>query len=60
MGVDVDEAGRDMQTFRVDHLIGIRAIQLPHRGDDAILNADIDADAWRTRSIEYYAILDDY
>ena len=56
---EVLEAGRDVESGRVDHAVGALPIQVADLGDHPVLDADVRAVARGARTVEDEAVLDD-
>src|SRR6266852_5080223 len=59
MGVQIDEAGRDVKSARVDHLFGLMRLKVAELGDLAVLDPDIGPVAWHPSAVDDRTASDD-
>jgi hypothetical protein len=55
----VDEAGRDDQPGRVDHLAGFRVLEPADGGDPAVAHADVGEEPGRAGAVDHASAADD-
>ncbi len=59
MGMAVDKARRHNMTLGIDGLLGALTFEVADRGDGAVGDADIGAEAGQSRAVDNRAALDD-